>query len=181
MPTNAEIAERASSEIAKAIFLEYHPTDAKLRERFQAIILRAIEESQHAKSDNDNSGHSNLHSGNHSSDSKLPTPTSLKVEESQVQQEPSAPQPDEFQKAWAEHNKSGHATGWERVGFIAGFGAALRLKSGGGDDTRELREALRKYGRHSEDCNTLHGWSRLDQHPTCNCGFYAVLAQGEPQ
>lgn len=75
--------------------------------------------------------------------------------------------------------------------WLAGFAAAERdtlslaqlgkERQASGSDTRELREALRKYGRHAEDCNTLHGWSRLDQRQTCNCGFYAVLAQGEPQ
>lgn len=64
-------------------------------------------------------------------------------------------EPDAFQKAWAEHDKSGSATGWEKVGFTAGFGAGLRY----GGDTRELKAAANKL----IDYCIAHDWGMMPE------------------
>lgn len=153
--TNREIAERASSKVLNFLTsIDWSASDASWKkERVKEFILRAIEESQHAKSDNDNSGHSNLHFGNHPGDSKLSTPASLKVEESHGQQEPNI-------SAGIEQNSRRHT----------------KQQEPSGDDTRELRAALRKCAAELKRCSTVSG-----DYQKVLAEAERVLALGEPQ
>ena len=43
-------------------------------------------------------------------------------------------------------------------------------------ENERLREALRRYGHHRNDCRA-HGWEHTEKEaPLCDCGFFAALA-----
>lgn len=205
--TNTEIAERAAREIESDCieFDELKQEIAFEHSRASAIILRAIEESQQVSENRTLDSDQDLLNAAKAKCASVTEDSRDSIEESQVQQEPSAPKwqvyaPEGefhghgFKHSYSICSESGH----DHACIALVFGETDREASGrasyivakcnrGGDDTRELREALRStvrlldkmYWEFAED-SAERGERRLAKWAELIIAE-RVLAQGEPR